>query len=132
MADYSKRGGGKRFGAGSKPGFAKKSWGDNRSSGPVTHHKATCSKCGKACEVPFKPVSGKPVFCRDCFVKTGDTGGGRAGDKYQKREHKPRRYSTSAPEEASKDVLIKLEEIQRTLERIVRTVEASEKSGNRS
>ena len=29
--------------------------------------KATCSDCGKACEVPFKPTEGKPVRCRECF-----------------------------------------------------------------
>ncbi|MFC1625629.1 CxxC-x17-CxxC domain-containing protein [Patescibacteria group bacterium] len=35
-------------------------------------HQATCSNCGKDCEVPFKPTSGKPVYCSDCFEKTGD------------------------------------------------------------
>jgi len=30
-------------------------------------HKAVCSKCGKDCEVPFKPTGEKPVFCSDCF-----------------------------------------------------------------
>jgi len=32
-------------------------------------HKATCSDCGKECEVPFKPTEGKPVRCQDCFRK---------------------------------------------------------------
>ena len=32
-------------------------------------HKATCSECGKECEVPFKPTEGKDVFCRDCYRK---------------------------------------------------------------
>ena len=32
-------------------------------------HKAVCSDCGKECEVPFKPIEGKPVYCRDCFRK---------------------------------------------------------------
>jgi CxxC-x17-CxxC domain-containing protein len=30
---------------------------------------ATCSECGKACQVPFKPVADRPVFCRDCYAK---------------------------------------------------------------
>ena len=34
-------------------------------------HTVICSKCGKETEVPFKPTSGKPVFCRDCFRKDG-------------------------------------------------------------
>jgi CxxC-x17-CxxC domain-containing protein len=34
---------------------------------PVTMHEAICDKCGKKCEVPFKPTEGKPVHCSDCF-----------------------------------------------------------------
>ena len=41
----------------------------NNFSGPRTMHKATCKQCGKECEVPFKPIEGKPVYCRDCFNK---------------------------------------------------------------
>ena len=29
----------------------------------------TCSECGQACQVPFKPTEGKPVYCRDCYRK---------------------------------------------------------------
>jgi len=32
-------------------------------------HKAVCSECGKDCEVPFKPTTGKPIYCRDCYMK---------------------------------------------------------------
>jgi CxxC-x17-CxxC domain-containing protein len=32
-------------------------------------HKAKCSECGKECEVPFKPAEGRPVYCKDCFMK---------------------------------------------------------------
>ena len=32
-------------------------------------HDATCSDCGSACQVPFKPTEGKPVRCQDCFRK---------------------------------------------------------------
>ncbi|MCK5283286.1 MAG: hypothetical protein KAK00_07800 [Nanoarchaeota archaeon] len=32
-------------------------------------YKATCVKCGNACEVPFKPIEGKPVYCRECYRK---------------------------------------------------------------
>jgi CxxC-x17-CxxC domain-containing protein len=34
-------------------------------------HEAVCGKCGKTCEVPFKPMAGKPVYCTDCFEKPG-------------------------------------------------------------
>ncbi|MEK6909229.1 MAG: CxxC-x17-CxxC domain-containing protein [Nanoarchaeota archaeon] len=33
---------------------------------------ATCSTCGKACQVPFKPTGTKPVLCSQCFEKQGD------------------------------------------------------------
>ena len=26
-----------------------------------------CASCGTQTEVPFQPVSGKPVYCRDCY-----------------------------------------------------------------
>ena len=29
---------------------------------------ATCSECGKECQVPFKPTEGKPVYCSECFA----------------------------------------------------------------
>jgi CxxC-x17-CxxC domain-containing protein len=32
-------------------------------------HKAVCADCGKDCEVPFKPIEGRPVYCRDCYRK---------------------------------------------------------------
>ncbi|MCQ5377522.1 MAG: DNA-directed RNA polymerase [Candidatus Methanomethylicia archaeon] len=32
-------------------------------------HKATCSACGKECEVPFKPDGTRPVYCRECYSK---------------------------------------------------------------
>jgi len=37
--------------------------------GPREMHDAVCSECGKQCQVPFKPREGKPVFCKDCFMK---------------------------------------------------------------
>ncbi|MEK6812603.1 MAG: CxxC-x17-CxxC domain-containing protein [Nanoarchaeota archaeon] len=36
---------------------------------PREMHNATCSECGQACQVPFKPQEGKSVYCRDCFSK---------------------------------------------------------------
>lgn len=37
-------------------------------------HEVTCDKCGKQCEVPFRPTGDKPVFCSDCFRKEGNSG----------------------------------------------------------
>ncbi len=30
-------------------------------------YDAVCSKCGQACQVPFKPTEGRPVYCRNCY-----------------------------------------------------------------
>jgi len=39
------------------------------SMGPREMHKATCSECSGECEVPFEPKQGRPVYCRDCYMK---------------------------------------------------------------
>ena len=28
-----------------------------------------CAECGKRTQVPFKPLTGKPILCKDCFVQ---------------------------------------------------------------
>ncbi len=47
-------------------------FGKDRSERP-TMHRATCAECGNSCEVPFKPVSDKPVFCSNCFKGKDDS-----------------------------------------------------------
>ena len=48
--------------------FGRRSFGDR---GDRQMHRATCSDCGKECQVPFKPTGSKPVFCSECFEKKG-------------------------------------------------------------
>jgi CxxC-x17-CxxC domain-containing protein len=38
---------------------------------------ATCAACGKETTVPFRPVEGRPVYCRDCFQDQKGEGGNR-------------------------------------------------------
>ncbi len=53
--------------------------------------KATCTTCGAACEVPFRPDGQKPVLCRDCYAtKNSFEPGG------QKREGRERGASFGA------------------------------------
>ena len=54
--------GGYSSGAGSYGGS---SYGGERA--PREMFAATCSSCGKEAQVPFRPTSGKPVYCSDCF-----------------------------------------------------------------
>jgi CxxC-x17-CxxC domain-containing protein len=39
-------------------------------------HQVVCASCKKLCEVPFKPTSSKPVYCRDCFSKNENSNSG--------------------------------------------------------
>ena len=32
-------------------------------------YDAVCSKCGAPTQVPFKPIEGKEVYCKDCFAQ---------------------------------------------------------------
>ena len=43
--------------------------GFRKDFGPRDMHKAKCSDCGNECEVPFKPAEGRPVYCKECYVK---------------------------------------------------------------
>ena len=52
----------------------RKSFGGNRGGfrrdfGPREMHKAICAECKQDCEVPFKPLEGKPVYCKECYAK---------------------------------------------------------------
>jgi CxxC-x17-CxxC domain-containing protein len=53
-------GGGSGYGGGG-------GYGGGRDRGPREMFSATCSSCGREAQVPFRPTSGKPVYCSDCF-----------------------------------------------------------------
>jgi CxxC-x17-CxxC domain-containing protein len=52
-----------------KPRFGERRRGGSFDRGPREMHKVTCSECGQETEVPFKPIEGRPVYCRDCYQK---------------------------------------------------------------
>ena len=74
------RGGGSSYGASSygSGGYTGGSIGSYGSGGggsyssapraPREMFTATCSSCGREARVPFRPTSGKPVYCNDCFA----------------------------------------------------------------
>lgn len=37
--------------------------------------EVTCSQCGRPTTVPFRPASGRPVFCRQCYLHRRSTPG---------------------------------------------------------
>ncbi|MBT7499783.1 MAG: hypothetical protein HN679_03780, partial [Candidatus Pacebacteria bacterium] len=55
------------------------SFGGGRDSGRDNRmHDATCDDCGNDCKLPFRPSSGKPVYCSQCFENRGN-GNGNSG-----------------------------------------------------
>ncbi len=61
--------------------------------------QAICSGCGKSCQVPFRPSSGKPVFCDECFTKTRNSDGPSRSDarpSYNDRGSKPATTSSTS------------------------------------
>lgn len=95
MRDFGNRGGNFRRGGdrgGDRGGF-------RRSFGPREMHKAVCSACGKECEVPFKPIEGKPVYCKECYMSKKDE---RFGGK-PKFEPKSEKKEESAEKEEAEE-----------------------------
>jgi CxxC-x17-CxxC domain-containing protein len=57
-----------RFGGkmtGGRPGHQRSGGGFGRPRGQM--FPATCAKCGKPCEVPFKPDGNRPIYCSEHF-----------------------------------------------------------------
>ena len=85
MGHFNKFGGdrgGKGFGGGGGRGFGGQ-------SGPRPRFSATCDKCGRPCEVPFRPTGDRPVFCNDCFKAQGGAGSSFAPKNFGGGQGKP-------------------------------------------
>lgn len=114
-----RQGEGKRFAGNRGGGFNRRDggrggFGGDRDRGPVTMHQAICAQCGKSCEVPFKPTSGRPVYCNDCFGGKKETGGNRGGDRFESNAGKGGDYDLKRQLEilnSKMDRLIKAAEI---------------------
>ncbi len=65
-SSYSSPGGG---GGGYSSGGYGGGGGGYRERAPREMFEAVCSNCGKTASVPFRPTSGKPVYCDDCFSR---------------------------------------------------------------
>jgi len=42
---------------------------------------ATCALCGAQTKVPFKPIQGRAVLCRECFMKNTNIEGNQEQEK---------------------------------------------------
>ncbi len=52
-------------------------------------HRATCAKCNKSCEVPFRPNGSRPVYCSDCFKRDDDRRPSFDGRDFHKSAERP-------------------------------------------
>lgn len=75
--------------SGDRPIFCRDCFGKKESGGSVRFERrdderpryddkkkfdAVCASCGNDCQVPFRPVDGRPVYCSNCFDKNGSGG----------------------------------------------------------
>ncbi len=98
-------GGGRSFG-GDRGGFGgghggrdsggRGGFGGGRAREDREMHSATCAKCGKSCQVPFRPTGDKPVYCSDCF-KNKDGGMSPRRDEGRSFERSERPSFNSRP-----------------------------------
>lgn len=126
MAFYNKEkkhsfGGPKKFGGGG--GFNRDDRGGRGGfggrPGRSEMFEATCSECGKECQVPFRPNGRKPVLCSVCFGKSGGVSSDRRpersfgrpsfGDRDDRHSRGAREFSPRpAPQENLKEQFDKL------------------------
>ena len=86
---------------------------------------ATCSNCGKSCQVPFRPTNGKPVYCSDCFEKMGGRADRQTSDRPRFEDRKPSFDQNKAQLDA---ISVKLDKILNILEpKVVTPVVKEEK-----
>lgn len=54
--------------------YASKPWEKDatRPASERNMHPATCSRCSAACEVPFRPIEGRQIFCTNCLGHNKD------------------------------------------------------------
>jgi CxxC-x17-CxxC domain-containing protein len=116
---------------GSKPSF-----GGNRDKSDMKLYAATCTTCGKSCEVPFRPDGSKPVLCRDCFANKNSAPSGMPAnrDRFASNEQFARKPERSYEAPVAKqhnhdfDALVKqLTALENKVSQILELVKSSEK-----
>ena len=80
-------------------------------------HRAVCDSCGANCEVPFRPTSGKPIFCSNCFKKD---------DNRSQRDNRPRRDNQLLDRSQSNEKLAEsIDNLNKKLDQILNILKTS-------
>lgn len=111
------RGGGRGFGGKGRSGRDDRS--SFRNNAPREMFKTTCSNCVKDCEVPFKPTTGKPVYCSDCFEKMG----GRNSDSRSERPERNRSDFSNRSQSSIVDYSKQFEDLRSSIDTINRKID---------
>jgi len=100
-------------GAGFRSAPGRENFRSGPSSGATEMFQATCAKCHKDCEVPFRPNGKKPVFCKNCFSADGAA-------SERPRERAPR--FDREPRDAGSDLRSQLEQINTKLDTLTHLI----------
>jgi CxxC-x17-CxxC domain-containing protein len=143
MGNFQKGGGRGGFRSGNRGGdrgsqgdFKKKSWGNDRGGdrdrGSLTMHRAICTECGKNCELPFRPIAGRPVLCKECFGGKKDNrreGGFDFKERSDRRDFNDKpSFSFSKPVQNTDDLKKQISELNTKVDRLIALVEKSMKA----
>jgi CxxC-x17-CxxC domain-containing protein len=90
-------------------------------------YPAVCSKCGNACEVPFRPDGQRPVSCKNCFVNTTPEDRGARFERSEQSYESPKQafrapiapMTAQKPDPRIEDIQRNIAKIQAQLERII-------------
>jgi len=93
--------------------------GENRRSENKTLSRVACTSCGKTCQVPFKPIEGKPIFCNDCFRNNKSEFSAEKPSRFDRDAGSKRREYGTEKRRSSVD----LDQINAKLDRILRLLE---------
>ncbi len=108
------RGGGRGFSSNGRSSF-----GRGGDSSPREMFKTVCSNCGKECEVPFRPTSGKPVYCSDCFEKMSGRNSDGPRPERNGRSERPRFEHSDRPQTPRVDNSKQLNDLNAKLDKII-------------
>ncbi len=125
---------------GGKPAYSKSFGGDSRSTDSRNYnpkdrapretksYPATCSNCGAACDVPFRPDGVKPVLCRDCFAKKGPaTNMATSRDRFTQNEQRGHQPAPIVATVEISQISKQLIALEAKVNQILELIKASEK-----
>ncbi|MFH0755627.1 MAG: CxxC-x17-CxxC domain-containing protein [bacterium] len=108
--------GGNRFSRGKDSG---RSSFRREDKGPITLTQTICDKCKKNCEVPFRPTTGKLVYCSDCFRNQNSFNQDRAPRRDFDNNRQQFSKSNFSNKEEGDDIKKVLESLNSKLDKII-------------